>query len=140
MVLIDAPYEAWVDKNNNGRQDPDELPVGDFQLLKEMGVNAIRWLSPNQPLTQYDASLVNKPLLRDLFNRYGIRVIVCDYLGAYTIGSGASWKQGTDYTDPEQRRKMKEVLRQKVLDLKDEPFVLMWILGMKIISRAIISA
>jgi len=127
--LIDAPYESWVDKNKNSRQDNDEPSVGDFQLMKDMGINAIRLSISNNPKSQYDPSLVNKPLLRDLYRRFGIRVIVLDFLGAYTVGSNASWEEGTDYTDPEQRRLMKEAVRAKVLDLKDEPFVLMWLLG-----------
>jgi len=40
--IIDAPYESWVDKNKNNRQDQDESTVGDFQLLHQMGVNTIR--------------------------------------------------------------------------------------------------
>lgn len=127
--LIDAPYEAWVDKNANGRQDPDELPVGDFQLMKEMGVNAVRLYIPNKTRTGYDPQLINKELLRDMHKRFGIRVIAGDFLGAYTVGSGADWNIGTDYEDPEQRAAMKEMVRQKVLDLKDEPFILMWLLG-----------
>lgn len=127
--IIDAPYESWVDANRNGRQDADEPAVGDFQLMKEMGVNAIRLYIPNKTTSSYDPQLINKELLRDLFQTYGIRVIAGDFLGAYTQGSGASWEKGTDYTDPEQRARMKEIVRQKVMDLKDEPFVLMWLLG-----------
>ncbi|MBI3314935.1 MAG: tetratricopeptide repeat protein, partial [Candidatus Omnitrophica bacterium] len=33
--LIDAPYEAWVDKDHNNQQDPDEPSVGDFVLMKD---------------------------------------------------------------------------------------------------------
>ncbi|NCC51871.1 MAG: hypothetical protein EOM20_11720, partial [Spartobacteria bacterium] len=65
----------------------------------------------------------------DMFDRYGIGVIAGDMVGAYTIGSGASWKDGTDYTDPVQRMRMKEVVRQKVKALKDEPWLLIWLLG-----------
>jgi len=128
--IIDAPYQAWVDKNKNEIPDADEPSVGDFTLLKEMGVNAIRFIVPTETdrLT-YNPALVNKPLLRDLHSRYGIWVIATDYLGAYTLGSGASWEQGTDYTDPQQCQRMKDLVRAKVLDLKDEPFVLMWVLG-----------
>ena len=127
--LNDAAYDAWVDKNRNEVRDEDEEPVGDFQLMKDMGINAIRLYVENNPVTEYDPSLINKPLLRDMYERYGIGVIAGDFLGAYTVGSGATWEAGTDYSDPKQRAKMKAAVRAKVLDLKDEPFVLMWVLG-----------
>jgi beta-glucuronidase len=40
--IIDSPYEAWIDKNGNNKKGPDEKIVGDFQLMADMGVNAIR--------------------------------------------------------------------------------------------------
>lgn len=127
---IDAPYDAWVDRNGNDEQDADEPAVGDFQLMKDMGVNAVRlYITPDPGQTGYNPDAVNKELLRDLFKTYGIRVMVGDFLGAYCIGSGANWDAGTDYTDPEQCKKMKEIVRAKVMDLKGEPFVLLWILG-----------
>lgn len=127
--LIDAPYDAWVDRNQNNRQDTNEPAVGDFALLKKMGVNAIRVFVENNPKMTYDPSLFNKELLRDMYQRFGISVIVGDFLGAYTIGTDATWEQGVDYRDEHQRALMKEAVRQKVLDLKDEDFVLMWLLG-----------
>ncbi len=128
--LIDAPQESWVDANGNGRQDRNEPPVGDFQLLEEMGVNAIRMNSATRPgTTEYDSSCINKPLLREMFAKHGIRVVMGDNVGAYTHGSGADWRTGTDYTNPEQRARMKEIVRRMVMDLKDEPFILMWVLG-----------
>jgi beta-galactosidase len=45
------------------------------------------------------------------------------------VGSGATWREGTDYTNLKHRERMKEVVRQKVLDLRGEEFVLMWLLG-----------
>jgi beta-glucuronidase len=126
---IDAPFDAWVDANKNAIQDETEPSIGDFQLMKDMGVNAIRLYVENDPVTEYDPTLLNKQLLRKMHRDFGIKVIVGDFLGAYTIGSGASWNTGTDYTDVEQKRNMKKAVRAKVLDLKDEPFVLMWLLG-----------
>ncbi|AKL98000.1 glycoside hydrolase family 2 TIM barrel-domain containing protein [Endomicrobium proavitum] len=116
----DGPYNAWVDLNGDGFQDISEKTVGDFALLKAMGVNTIRI---------YHAEKINKDLLRDLYYTYGIRVIMGNYLGAYTKGSGAHWDVGTDYTNQEQRIKMKESVRKMVLEHKDEPYVLMWMLG-----------
>ena len=125
----DAPYDAWVDRNGNGAQDADEPSVGDFQLMKDMGVNAIRYYIPVTRDAKYDPSQVNKELFRDLYERHGIRVIAGDFLGAYTVGSGAHWELGTDYKDPRQLEFMREVVRQKVLDLRGEPWLLMWLLG-----------
>ena len=116
---IDAPYDTWVDKNLNNIQDPDEGPTGDFELLRQMGCNTVR--------LYHHAS--NKELLSDLYDRFGIMVIMGDLLGAYTVGSGASWYEGTDYENPEQRKNMMDSVRKMVEEFKDEPYVLFWMLG-----------
>ncbi len=116
---IDGPFDAWVDKNKNNKQDPDEPAVGDFQLMKEMGVNTLR--------VYHHAS--NKELLRRLYKEYGIRVVMGDMLGMYAAGSGAEWYAGTDYTNPQHLENMKKSVRDMVTEFKDEPYVLMWMLG-----------
>ncbi len=116
---IDGPYDSWIDKNHNNQQDRDEPVVGDFQLMKEMGVNTIRLYH----------HAMNKELLRQLYKDYGIRVIMGDLLGMYAVGSGAEWFKGTDYTDSAQKEKMKESVRQMLAEYKDEPYILMWMLG-----------
>lgn len=126
---IDVLSDVWIDKNNNGQRDANEPLVSDFQLMKDIGINAIRMYIPNKTISGYDPSLVNKPLLREMHKKYGIWVIAGDFLGAYTLGSGASWQTGTDYTNPQERQSMLETVRAKVMDLKDEPFILMWLLG-----------
>ncbi len=115
----DGPYDAWVDKNKNNRQDPDEKAVGDFQLMKEMGVNTIR--------LYHHAS--NKEILRQLYKDYGINVIMGDMLGMYAAGSGAGWYEGTDYTNEKHKENMRNSVRKMVEEYKDEPYVLMWMLG-----------
>ena len=119
--LIDGPYDAFVDKNKNNLQDKDELAVGDFQLMKDMGVNTIRLY--HQPYK------VNKELLRDLYETYGIRVIMGDFLGKYAIGSGAPWNPGTDYNNAEQKKNMIDSVTKMVNEYKDEPYILFWLLG-----------
>ncbi len=125
---IDVSYDIWVDKNKNNKKDKNEKPIGDFQLLKEMGCNAIRHIHAS-PNNKYSKKEFNKKLLRDMYYKYGIRMIMVDLVGAYTVGSGAKWEIGTDYTDKEQCARMKEIVRNLVLDHKDEPYVLMWLLG-----------
>ena len=118
---IDGPYDAFVDKNRNNIQDKDEPAVGDFKLMKDMGVNTIRlYHQPFQP---------DKELLRELYENYGIRVIMGDFLGKYALGSGAAWSPGTDYNNPEHKKNMMESVLNMVREYKDEPFVLFWLLG-----------
>ena len=117
----DGPYDSWVDKNRNNIQDTDEITIGDFQLMKDMGVNVIReYHQPFEP---------NKEILRTLFQDYGIRIIMGDFLGKYAIGSGAEWSPGTDYDNEEHKKNMMASVRKMVLDHKDEDYLLMWILG-----------
>jgi hypothetical protein len=117
--------EVWVDKNNNNIKDLNESIVSDFSLLKEMGVNAIR-IFHMKSNSDYVYNEFNKELMRDIYNKYGIRFIMGDFLGAYGIGSGGKF---TDYRNKEQRDMMKENIRKMVLDHKDEPYILMWLIG-----------
>jgi hypothetical protein len=140
--LNDIAYQTWVDENRNNKKDAGEKVCGDFELLRQVGCNTIRLyhvssdnpilgdIYKNNPGTklQFDHA-VNKELLRQLYNDYGIMVIMGNYLGAWTIGSGASWEEGTDYTNPKHRENIKKSVKAMVLDNKDEPYVLMWLLG-----------
>jgi beta-glucuronidase len=116
---IDGPFDAWVDKKRNNHQEADEPVVGDFELLRQMGVNTLR-------LYHHE---YNTRLFKKLFKTYGIRVIMGDYLGAYAIGSGADWYTGTDYNDAGQREKMLASVREMVMKEKNQPYLLFWTLG-----------
>ncbi len=116
----DVAYQAWVDKNGNNKRDEDEALEGDFKLLKDMGCNTIRI---------FNTYNINKELLRDLSKRYGIKVFILDPLGAYTVHSGADWAKGTDYNSEEQRKRMMDFVRKTVIELKDEEWLLGYILG-----------
>jgi len=117
----DGPYDSFVDANRNNKQDASEPSVGDFELMKRMGVNTIRLYQ--QPFQ------IRKPILRDLYKRFGIRVIMGDFLGKYALGSGANWQEGTDYENPAHQKAMLGSVKRMVLEHKDEPYVLMWLLG-----------
>jgi len=119
--IIDSPFEAWVDKNRNNKWDEGEEKVGDFQLMKDMGVNAIR--------VYHHPFKLNKKIFRQLYEKYGIYIILGDFLGKYAIGSGANWEEGTDYDNPQHKENMLKSVKEMVLEFKDEPYVLMWLLG-----------
>ena len=119
---ISAPYEAWVDKYGDNKRHDDEPVVGDLQLMKEMGVNTLR--------IYYQLSMkADKAFLEKMYQGYGFKVAMSNFLGKYAIGSGASWSEGTDYENPVHQKKMMEYVRQMVNEFKDEPYILMWILG-----------
>lgn len=140
--INDLAFQTWVDKRGNNKRDTDQPPAGDFQLLKELGANTIRLYNvassnpvlgdiyKNNPSTalQYDHP-VNKDLLLKLYKDYGIMVIMGNFIGSWTIGSGASWEEGTDYNNPRHRENIKKAVKAMVLDNKDEPYVLIWMLG-----------
>ena len=117
-------FEVWVDANKNNKQDDDEPTTADYQLLKDMGCNTIR-------LYLTDAELTNFNILpmRKMFHDGGIRAVVGNFVGAYCNGSGANWDLGTDYTLRKQRDNMKASVSNMVMKLRNEPWVLAYILG-----------
>jgi hypothetical protein len=141
--LNDIAFETWLDKNNNNKKDADEKVYGDFLLLKRMGCNTIRLYhsASDNPILddiyktnlsskiQYDHP-INKELLRKLYNDYGIMVIMGHFLGEWTIGTNLAWEsEGVDYSNPEHREQLKRSVKAMVIDNKDEPYVLFWLLG-----------
>ena len=117
--IHDGLFEAYVDKNGNGVRDTDEPVVGDAKLLKDLGVNTLRTYH----------HVFDKELFRRLHKEDGFYILCGDLLGGYTVGSGALWTNGTDYTDPKQQQTMLDSVRAMVEDLKGEPYILMWVLG-----------
>lgn len=111
--------ESFIDKNGNNIQDPDEPTVGDGKILQDLGANTLRAYH----------HLYNKELFRRLYKQNGIHILCGDLLGAYAVGSGATWTEGTDYTNPKQQDTMLASVRQMVEEYKDEPYVIMWVLG-----------
>ena len=120
--IIDAPYQSWVDKYGDNKRHADESVVGDFQLMKDMGVNTLRMYY--QPSLKSD-----KAFLEKMYQGYGFKVVMSNFLGKYAIGSGASWSEGTDYENPIHQKNMMDYVRQMVNEFKDEPYILMWVLG-----------
>jgi beta-glucuronidase len=117
--LHDGFFESYIDRNGNGRRDPDEPVVGDAELIKELGVNTLRAYH----------HIYNKELFRRLYKEYGLYVLCGDIMGGYAVDSGATWYHGTDYRDVAQQERMLSNVRKMVEETKDEPYVLMWVLG-----------
>lgn len=119
--LPDGPYDSWVDANRNNEQDADEPVVGDFKLMKDMGVNTLR--------IYHHPQIPNKEVLRKMYNEYGFHIIMGNFLGKYALESGATWSEGTDYENPEHKKNLLDAVKKMVMEYKDEPYILMWLLG-----------
>ena len=118
--IIDGPYEAWVDENKNEKKDAEEHSIGDFELMKKMGINTLRL---------YHYPNFNKKLLMDGYKKYGFMYMIGNFIGMYCTDSGADWFEGTDYTNEEQCLRMLSSVEDMVNEYKNEPYVLMWVLG-----------
>jgi beta-glucuronidase len=126
MMSVDDPaHRARVDENKNGRLDESEPEVGDFQLMKDMGVNTIRLYEAPGRGYRPDPDVVTpqeietaKKILRELYLKYGIMTIMGHSLGYLT-----------DFSDPNVRQKLHDEVIEMVKTYKDEPWVLLWNLG-----------
>jgi hypothetical protein len=88
----------------------------DGKLMKAMGVNTVRiYQSGENPETV-------KKVLKDLYDLYGIRVIMGSWVGFWEYPCPF-------YGDAEFRQRVKAQVLDMVNKYKDEPGILMWILG-----------
>ncbi len=95
---------------------PSKPWIIDGKLMKEMGINTIRVY---QAGTNPEAV---KQVIRDLYELYGIRTILGSWLGFWEYPCPA-------YADKNFQEKVKNEVLEMVKLYKDEPGVLMWILG-----------
>ncbi len=101
-------YDWW--------SDPAKPWITDGKLMQQMGVNTIRIYQPGE-----NPESVRK-VIRDLYNKYGIRVILGHWLGFWEYPCPF-------YGDERFREKIKKEVLEMVNLYKDEPGVLFWTLG-----------
>jgi hypothetical protein len=142
-----GPYLSYDDKERTNNELAYETTSygalgGDFAFMKAMNVNTIRIYThaSDNPVIQScysggcEGALLlnhtpNLAILRDMFNNYGIRYAIGDELGAYAGTSCIAYPGPTDYTNATQLAHMSTSVKQMVLDFKNEPGLLMYILG-----------
>jgi hypothetical protein len=88
----------------------------DGKLMKDMGINTVRFYQPGE-----DPQAV-KTVIRDLYQTYGIRSIMGHWLGFWEYPCPF-------YAEKEFQEKVKKEVLEMVESLKDEPGILLWILG-----------
>jgi beta-galactosidase/beta-glucuronidase len=89
----------------------------EMQLLKNMGVNAIRTYNLKPKWIKY------------IYENYGIYTMLNITFGAYGLTINGAWTPQTDYADPATRK----VLMQEAIDMantyKDTPGLLIYMIG-----------
>lgn len=88
----------------------------DGKLMQDMGVNTIRLYQPHEHAEEM------KKVISDLYNTYGIRTIMGHWLGFWEYPCPL-------YANPDFQAKIKKEVLDMVSQLKDEPGILMWVLG-----------
>jgi len=104
----DHSYDWW--------QDPNKPWMTDGKLMQQMGVNTIRIYQ----IGENPQSV--KQVIRDLYNNFGIRVILGHWLGLLEYPCPF-------YGDKDFKERIKQEVLEMVRLYKDEPGVLLWILG-----------
>jgi beta-galactosidase/beta-glucuronidase len=101
-------YDWW--------SDPNKPWIVDGKLMKEMGVNTIRLYQAHDNVDEV------KQVIRDLYNLYGIRTLLGDWLGF--------WEYPCPFYGD---KKFQDNVKQQVLEMvrlyREEPGILGWILG-----------
>lgn len=101
-------YDWW--------SDPRKPWLADGKLMQEMGINTIRLYQAHDNIEEV------KTVIRDLYDKYGIHTILGNWLGFWEYPAPL-------YGDINFRNRVKKEVLEMVKTFKDEPGVLMWILG-----------
>lgn len=104
----DYEYNYWGDMNKPW--------LIDGKMMKEMGVNTVRFYRPGKNPNEV------RKVLDDLHQKFGIRVLMGHYLGFW------DWPP-PNYADEGFRDKVRTQVLEMVSLYKDHPGILMWILG-----------
>ena len=96
--------------------DPNEPWKVDGRLMQAMGVNTVRFYQPPENPES------GKKVIGDLFKLYGIRSVMGHWLGFWEYPCPR-------YADSDFQEKVKQEVLDMVKAYKDEPGILLWILG-----------
>lgn len=97
-------------------QDPNQPWKVDGELMRQMGVNTARFYQPPEDPE------AGKKVVSDLYQLYGIRSIMGSWLGFWEYPCPS-------YADTAFRERIKKEVLDMVRAYKDEPGILLWILG-----------
>lgn len=110
------PIPVGGDYGYNFWGDPAKPWLVDGKLMKEMGINTVRFYHPGSNPQEV------KRLIGGLYKEFNIRTIMGHTLGIYDFPP-------PNYADEDYRLQMKEEVLNMVKEYKNEPAILLWLLG-----------
>lgn len=111
-----SPIPVGKDYEHNFWGDSNKPWLMDGALMKEMGVNAVRFYRPGKNPAEV------KQVMGDLYRRFGIYTLMGHYLGFW------DWPP-PNYADEGFKEKMRTEVLEMVRLYKDTPGILLWVLG-----------
>lgn len=110
------PIPPGQDYSYNWWGDPTKPWLVDGQLMKDAGINTIRIYQAGEKQEEV------KQVIKDLYEKFGIRTILGHNLGIYDIPP-------PDYAGEDYRKQLQEEVLDIVKTYKDNPGILFWLLG-----------
>jgi hypothetical protein len=107
-------YSLWNQTDEFIRQALDN----EMQLLKNMGVNAIRVYTGIPP-----------KWIQYIYEKYGIYTMLNHSFGRYGLTLGGAWISNTEYSDPRVRELLLKEVTEMVNEFKNTPGLLLYLLG-----------
>jgi len=111
-----SPVAIGKDYEYNFWGDPAQPWIVDGKLMKQMGVNTVRFYRPGKNPEEV------RRVVTDLYRKFGIRTAMGTYLGFW------DWPP-PNYADAEFREKVRTETLELVRLYKDTPGLLVWVLG-----------
>ena len=116
MGVCYQPVPPGQDYAYNWWGDPAKPWLVDGQLMKDANINTVRFYQPGDDPRQV------KQVISDLYEKFGVRTILGHNLGIYDVPPPA-------YADESYRELLKEQVLNIIKTYKDEPGILIWVLG-----------
>lgn len=107
-------YSLWTKPDDFIKKALDR----EMQLLRNMGVNAIRVYTGIQP-----------KWIEYIYKNYGIYTVLNHSFGRYGVNVDGVYIPNTDYADPQTQEQLLKEIKALAEEFKDVPGLLMWLLG-----------